>query len=363
MLQDCPAGVNAVSWAPAHHLGAGGEVTARLASAGCDGKVRVHALRGGVWTAEAVLAGSAGARHDDWVRDVAWSPASGTGSGGNLLASCGDEGRVLFWRQAAAGGEWTPASSLPSFATPVWRLSWNAAGSLLAVSCGDNSVTVWREAEPASPSAVVAAAWQQVAVLPDASAPGPATPFFGAQPALLPAQPEPQHQPPQPAPMPPQAQPAYASAPGGYGQAPAAYGQAGYGGQSPGPAYGQPHAAYGQAQPQHHVQLPPQQQHHQLQQQPPPLQQQQAWQQAPAPHQQQPSYGAPPSAFGGYAPAPAAAPPQQQHWQQGPHQAPQPQQWSQQAAPPARGGPPPVAYAPSSAYGQPPQAPSQYGRY
>ena len=31
------------------------------------------------------------------------------------------------------------------FAAPVWRVSWSLTGNILAVSCGDNSVTLWKE--------------------------------------------------------------------------------------------------------------------------------------------------------------------------------------------------------------------------
>ena len=27
----------------------------------------------------------------------------------------------------------------------VWRVSWSLAGNLLAVSCGDNKITLWKE--------------------------------------------------------------------------------------------------------------------------------------------------------------------------------------------------------------------------
>jgi protein transport protein SEC13 len=31
------------------------------------------------------------------------------------------------------------------FGDVVWRVSWSPCGNLLAVSCGDNKVTVWKE--------------------------------------------------------------------------------------------------------------------------------------------------------------------------------------------------------------------------
>ena len=69
---------------------------------------------------------------------------STSGLGPNVLASCSDDGTVVIWRQASPGGEWAP-EPLPHFPAPVWRVSWSVTGHLLAVSCGDNSVTLWRE--------------------------------------------------------------------------------------------------------------------------------------------------------------------------------------------------------------------------
>lgn len=139
--------------------------------AGADGKVRIYRrdTRGGAagaaaaasptaaggWALEDTLAG-----HSQWVRDVAWAPSSGLAI--NTLASCSDDGTVIIWRQAAAGGRWAPAA-LPKFSAPVWRLSFSLAGNLLAVSCGDNGVTIWKES--------LSGPWEQVSTLPDPSLP------------------------------------------------------------------------------------------------------------------------------------------------------------------------------------------------
>jgi protein transport protein SEC13 len=81
----------------------------------------------------------------EWARDVAWCPAGVPlegGGEGQLLAACSDGGRVLLWR--SSDGFAAPAA-LPPFGHPVWRLSWSPTGRLLAVTCGDNSVTLWKE--------------------------------------------------------------------------------------------------------------------------------------------------------------------------------------------------------------------------
>ena len=150
-LADCPLGANAVAWAPY----AASAPARRLAVAGCDGAVRVHAApaaAGDRWALGATLARAGASR--EWLRDVAWCPAGAAGAGAGaadalLLAAASDDGSVSVWRAPARGAaapaaEWA-VTALPPFPAPVWRVSWSATGRLLAVSCADNSVTVWKE--------------------------------------------------------------------------------------------------------------------------------------------------------------------------------------------------------------------------
>jgi len=123
-------GCNAVSWAP-HSAG----VEPCLASGGCDSLVKTWRLRGGEWVAEGRLEG-----HSDWVRDVAWAPSGG--SGGALIASCSQDCRVLIWSDVE--GTLRP-KELPTFADVVWHVSWSVTGHVLAVSGGDNKVSLWKE--------------------------------------------------------------------------------------------------------------------------------------------------------------------------------------------------------------------------
>ena len=202
---DCPGGVNAISFAPARHVGAGAGEVLRLAAAGCDGRVLIYASRvevgaaagrgggdaapaAGEWALESALEGGHGG---DWVRDVAWAPGGLGGLGGaNLVASAGENGSVVLWRQTTAGGEWSP-EALPPFPSPVWRVSWSGTGNLLAVSCGDNSVTLWKEGAPGGGH------WQQVSAVPDpVAAVGPAgAPAPAPAPAPTPATAAPQYHP------------------------------------------------------------------------------------------------------------------------------------------------------------------------
>ncbi len=75
-------GVNAVSWAPSLAPGSLASTTPptsfqrRFVSAGCDNLVKVWTVVGEAekWESE-TLQGEA--KHNDWVRDVAWAPAAG----------------------------------------------------------------------------------------------------------------------------------------------------------------------------------------------------------------------------------------------------------------------------------------------
>ena len=191
-LADSPVGCLAVSWAPAAHVGGvaqdpatgAGAYVKRLAVAGADGRVRIHrclqqqAPEAEVWQREAgptdgaaapaAAAGEAGAAgggaaaggspHREWVRDVAWSPASGVAA--NTIASCSDDGAVAVWTQAAAGAAWE-LQLLPAFESAVWRVSWSVTGHLLAISCADNSVTLWKQG--------LGGRWAQISAVPDPS--------------------------------------------------------------------------------------------------------------------------------------------------------------------------------------------------
>jgi len=130
-------GCNAVSWAP--WVGTGNSVK-RFVSGGCDNLVKVWRCDDtGKWAEEAKLEA-----HSDWVRDVAWAPAVGVSRG--VIASCSQDRRVIIWTcdGGAAGTTWTP-KTLHAFEDVVWHLSWSVSGNMLAVSGGDNKVSLWKE--------------------------------------------------------------------------------------------------------------------------------------------------------------------------------------------------------------------------
>ncbi|KAA6410875.1 MAG: transport sec13 [Lasallia pustulata] len=137
-------GVNAVSWAPAIAPGSLVSTTPsagaarRFVTGGSDNLVKIWD-----WNPELKsyrpaldLAG-----HADWVRDVAWAPTILRKS---YIASASQDKTVRIWTSdPARPSEWK--STLLSFDAVLWRVSWSLSGNVLAVSGGDNKVTLWKE--------------------------------------------------------------------------------------------------------------------------------------------------------------------------------------------------------------------------
>ena len=81
--------------------------------------------------------------HADWVRDVAWSP---TLLSKTYIASASQDKTVRIWTSInpADPNAWTLSKTL-NFDAVLWRVSWSLSGNILAVSGGDNKVTLWKE--------------------------------------------------------------------------------------------------------------------------------------------------------------------------------------------------------------------------
>ncbi|CAN7104458.1 unnamed protein product [Brassica rapa subsp. narinosa] len=151
-----PVGITSVSWAPSTAPGAlvsSGllDPVYKLASGGCDNTVKVWKLSNGSWKMDCFPALQ---KHSDWVRDVAWAPNLGLPK--STIASGSQDGKVVIWTVGKEGEQWE-GKVLNDFKAPVWRVSWSLTGNLLAVSDGNNNVTVWKEA--------VDGEWQQVTAL------------------------------------------------------------------------------------------------------------------------------------------------------------------------------------------------------
>jgi protein transport protein SEC13 len=139
-------GCNAVSWAPAF-LGGSTLPGApdqlqekRLVTGGCDRDRSVLIWRftdRETWEAEPTQPEKV---HTDWVRDVAWAPSLGSSEA--MIASCSQDKKVVIWTQDASG-MWNYKELV--FSSVLWRVSWSVTGNILAVSGGDNLVTLWKQ--------------------------------------------------------------------------------------------------------------------------------------------------------------------------------------------------------------------------
>lgn len=137
-------GVNSVSWAPStvpgslvsSSGGAGGGVR-RFVTGGSDNTIKIWSFdqASQSYKPEATLTG-----HQDWVRDVAWSPSVLQRS---YIASASQDKTVRIWTSDGGSGGWT--SKTIQFDTVVWRVSWSLSGNVLAVSSGDNKVSLLKE--------------------------------------------------------------------------------------------------------------------------------------------------------------------------------------------------------------------------
>lgn len=76
-----------------------------------------------------------------WV-EVAWAPNIGLPF--TYIAAGSDEGFVAVWSQDGLDGRWRSVV-LPQFSDRITRLSWSHIGTLLLVSCADQTATMWRE--------------------------------------------------------------------------------------------------------------------------------------------------------------------------------------------------------------------------
>ena len=88
--------------------------------------------------------------HTDWVRDVTWSPSTLSKS---YIASASQDKTVRIWTAAPTAN---PAAQTEQdwkcitlggkeFDAVIWRVSWSLSGNVLAVSGGDNKVSLWKE--------------------------------------------------------------------------------------------------------------------------------------------------------------------------------------------------------------------------
>ena len=144
-------GANAVSWAPsilpgqlekAAPAGQPAPPVRRFATGGSDCLVKLWEFSPATGSYEPLVTLSG---HADWVRDVSWSPSMLSKS---YIASASQDKSVKIWTLAAGQdpaqeGNWR--SQTLSFEVVIWRVSWSLSGNILAVSGGDNKVSLWKE--------------------------------------------------------------------------------------------------------------------------------------------------------------------------------------------------------------------------
>ena len=82
--------------------------------------------------------------HTDWVRDVAFAPTILQKS---YIASASQDKTVRIWTSTptAPGQSEEWKCTVLNFDAVLWRVSWSLSGNVLAVSGGDNKVSLWKE--------------------------------------------------------------------------------------------------------------------------------------------------------------------------------------------------------------------------
>lgn len=134
-------GVNSCSWAPSTiQEGPGAQQVRRFVTGGADNLVKVwkYNQEARTFVLEESLEG-----HSDWVRDVAWSPSILLRS---YIASVSQDRTCIIWSQEHTGGPWKKSELQQNkFPDVLWRASWSLSGNILALSGGDNKITLWKE--------------------------------------------------------------------------------------------------------------------------------------------------------------------------------------------------------------------------
>lgn len=89
---------------------------------------------------------------------MAWSPNVGLSK--QYIASASQDKSVYIHTQDQPNGKWNSVKLAYDFKDVVWRVSWSLSGNVLAVSCGDGKVTLWKENMSGTFECVSDAAWK-----------------------------------------------------------------------------------------------------------------------------------------------------------------------------------------------------------
>lgn len=139
-------GVNSACWAPVCYEDVESDSSKptkelrRFVTGGADNLVKIWKYDNDtqLYALEDTLTG-----HSDWVRDVAWSPSVLLRS---YIASVSQDKTCVIWSQENNKGPWKKTEvQQEKFPDVLWRASWSLSGNILALSGGDNKVTLWKE--------------------------------------------------------------------------------------------------------------------------------------------------------------------------------------------------------------------------
>lgn len=146
-------GVNSISWATPSNIIISGNNDdnkdndnqeniireyKRFVSGGCDNMIKIWNFE---YSKNDYEINAELNQHENWVRDVAWSPIP-TSTSHSIIASCSEDKTVIIWKEN--NKKWI-ASETIKFESKVWSVSWSELGNILAVALGENSVQLYKE--------------------------------------------------------------------------------------------------------------------------------------------------------------------------------------------------------------------------
>jgi len=110
----------------------------RFVSGGCDNLVKIwnFEYKSNEYEVNAELN-----EHENWVRDVSWSPIP-TSTSHSIIASCSEDKNVIIWKEQ--NKKWIIGEKIKCDAK-VWSVSWSELGNILAVALGENKVELYKE--------------------------------------------------------------------------------------------------------------------------------------------------------------------------------------------------------------------------
>mmetsp|Transcript_27484 Transcript_27484/g.87416 ORF Transcript_27484/g.87416 Transcript_27484/m.87416 type:complete len:92 (-) Transcript_27484:423-698(-) len=62
----------------------------------------------------------------------------------SVVATCSQDKKVVVWTLPKMAGEQCQYKEI-IFSAPVWRVSWSITGTILAISSGDDVVSLWKQ--------------------------------------------------------------------------------------------------------------------------------------------------------------------------------------------------------------------------